>query len=183
MFLLKNFIWAVARALDSLLYFYLVLVVISALISWVNPDPRNPIVRFLYSVTEPVLYQIRRRLPFVIIGGFDLSRSHWTGEHDASIGLVFPIRSWEDYLTLATTEIRRYGASSIQVVRRMRAMLEELRDEVRTEHRPAVDEELERLDATVARSFADSVDIDRASIADPQGMGGRSGAVTRGPVR
>jgi len=73
MFLLKNFIWAVARALDSLLYFYLVLVVISALISWVNPDPRNPIVRFLYSVTEPVLYQIRRRLPFVIIGGFDLS--------------------------------------------------------------------------------------------------------------
>ena len=73
MFLLKNFIWAVARALDSLLYFNLVLVVISALISWVNPDPRNPIVRFLYSVTEPVLYQIRRRLPFVIIGGFDLS--------------------------------------------------------------------------------------------------------------
>ena len=73
MFLLKNFIWAVARALDSLLYFYLVLVVISALISWVNPDPRNPIVRFLYSVTEPVLYQIRRRLPFVIIGCFDLS--------------------------------------------------------------------------------------------------------------
>jgi uncharacterized membrane protein len=118
-----------------------------------------------------------------LIGSVDLSRSQWTAEHDASIGVVFPVRSWEDYLTLATTEIRCYGASAIQVMRRMRAMLEELHDEVREEHRPAVDEELARLDATVARSFADSVDIDRASIADPQGMGGRSAAVTRGPAQ
>jgi uncharacterized membrane protein len=117
------------------------------------------------------------------IGSSDLSRSQWTGEHDTSVGLVFPIRSWEDYLTLATTEIRCYGASAIQVMRRMRAMLEELHDEVREEHRPAIDEELARLDATVARSFADSVDIDRALIADPQGMGGRSGAVTPRPAR
>ena len=118
-----------------------------------------------------------------LIGEIDLSRSRWTDERDATVGLVFPIRSWEDYLTLATTEIRCYGASAIQVMRRMRAMLEELHDEVREEHRSAIDEELARLDATVARSFADSVDIDRASIADPQGMGGRSAAVTRGRAR
>ena len=117
-----------------------------------------------------------------VIGGIDLSRSQWTSEHEDSIGLVFPIRSWEDYLTLAATEIRCYGASSIQVMRRMRALLEELHDEVREEHRPAIDEELARLDATVARNFGDSVDIDRAQVADPQGIGGRSGDVTRGPV-
>jgi uncharacterized membrane protein len=117
-----------------------------------------------------------------VIGGMDLSRSQWTSEHEASIGVVLPIRSWEDYLTLAGTEIRCYGASSIQVMRRMRALLEELHDEVREEHRPAIDEELARLDATVARSFGESVDIDRARVADPQGIGGRSGEVTRGPV-
>jgi uncharacterized membrane protein len=117
-----------------------------------------------------------------VIGGMDLSRSQWTGEHEASVGLVFPIRSWQEYLTLATTEIRCYGASAIQVMRRMRALLEELRAEVREEHRPAIDDELARLDATVERSFADSVDIDRARVADPQGIGGRSRAVTRGRV-
>jgi uncharacterized membrane protein len=71
------------------------------------------------------------------------------------------------------TEIREYGATSIQVMRRMRAMLEQLRREVPPEHRSAVDEELARLDATVASSFGDSTDLDRASIADPLGMGGR----------
>ena len=74
------------------------------------------------------------------------------------------------------TEIREYGATAIQVMRRMRAMLEELRDEVLPEHRAAVEEELARLQATVARTFADSVDLDRASTADPQGIGGRGRA-------
>jgi len=46
---------------------------ISALLTWVNPDPRNPIVRFLYGVTEPVLFQIRRRIPFVYASGIDFS--------------------------------------------------------------------------------------------------------------
>jgi YggT family protein len=73
MFLLRNFIEAVAFTLNSLLSIYFWIVLISALLSWVNPDPRNPIVRFLYGVTEPVLYQIRRRLPFVVAGGLDLS--------------------------------------------------------------------------------------------------------------
>jgi uncharacterized membrane protein len=72
------------------------------------------------------------------------------------------------------TEIREYGSSSIQVMRRMRAMLEQLRDEVRPEYRPAVEEELARLDVTVKRSFANSVDLDRANTADPQGIGGRT---------
>jgi YggT family protein len=73
MVLLENFTYAVATVLDQLLWLYLWIVIISALLSWVNPDPRNPIVRFLHAVTEPLFFQIRRRLPFVFIGGFDLS--------------------------------------------------------------------------------------------------------------
>jgi YggT family protein len=73
MFVLENLIRAVAFTLDSLLSLYFWIVLISALLSWVSPDPRNPIVRFLYGVTEPVLYQIRRRIPFVVAGGLDLS--------------------------------------------------------------------------------------------------------------
>lgn len=73
MFVLRQFTIAVASVLDSLLTLYFWVVLIAALLSWVNPDPRNPIVRFLYAVTEPVLYQIRRRLPFVYAGGIDFS--------------------------------------------------------------------------------------------------------------
>ena len=72
------------------------------------------------------------------------------------------------------TEIREYGSTPIQVMRRLRAMLEELRDEVRAEHRLAVEEELARLQTTVTRAFADSVDLDRENTADPQGIGGRT---------
>ncbi len=116
-----------------------------------------------------------------VIGTIDISRARWDPDRAVKTGLVIPVRRWEDYLTLATTEIREYGASSIQVMRRMRAMLEELQDEVVAERRPAVEEELARLDATVARSFGDSVDVDRAGAADAQGIGGRTDAQARSP--
>jgi uncharacterized membrane protein len=106
------------------------------------------------------------------IGTADVSDSRFAGSLEGRRGLVIPVRSWEDYLALATTEIREYGGSSIQVMRRMRAMLEELLEEVPESRRVAVHDELTRLDATVARSFADSADLDRAGIADAQGMGG-----------
>ncbi|TLN15397.1 YggT family protein [bacterium] len=48
------------------------LIIASALLSWVRPDPYAPVVRFIYSVTDPVLYWLRRNLP-VVIGGIDLS--------------------------------------------------------------------------------------------------------------
>lgn len=51
---------------------YTMIVIGRALVSWVNPDPYNPIVRFLYNATEPVLARIRRFLPLQI-GGFDLT--------------------------------------------------------------------------------------------------------------
>jgi YggT family protein len=69
-FVLSDLLWAVARLLDYVLWAYLWIVVIRALLSWVNPDPWNPIVRFLYQATEPVLRPIRRRLP---MSGIDFS--------------------------------------------------------------------------------------------------------------
>ncbi|ACS80458.1 MULTISPECIES: YggT family protein [Maridesulfovibrio] len=66
-------ILAVAKVLSLVLNLYMWVVIISALITWVNPDPYNPIVRFLRSVTEPVFAKVRQYLPFVNIGGFDLS--------------------------------------------------------------------------------------------------------------
>jgi uncharacterized membrane protein len=109
-----------------------------------------------------------------LIGTTAFSTSRWRADAAMRTGLVIPARSWEDYLTLGVTEIREYGSTAIQVMRRMRAMLEELRDVVRPEHRPAVEEELARLDVTVKRAFANSVDLDRANTADPQGIGGRT---------
>lgn len=72
MFALRHFIEAIAMLLDLFLNIYLWLIIGRALISWVNPDPYNPIVRFLYNVTEPVLGFLRRRFPLVV-GGLDLS--------------------------------------------------------------------------------------------------------------
>jgi YggT family protein len=63
MFVLANFIVGVARIIDILLTIYLWIIVIRAVLSWVNPDPYNPIVRLLYQVTEPVLGLIRRWIP------------------------------------------------------------------------------------------------------------------------
>jgi uncharacterized membrane protein len=100
---------------------------------------------------------------------------HARSEHRDEEGgprLFLPTQDWEQYLSLAVTEIRLYGGSAIQVVRRLRAMLEELLEAVRPEQRPAVEAELARLDATVALRFADLPDLDRAGRADRQGIGG-----------
>jgi YggT family protein len=72
MFILGNFLKAVAVVLDYVLTFYMWIVIARAVLSWVNPDPYNPIVRFIHNVTEPVMYRIRSRLP-VNFGGIDFS--------------------------------------------------------------------------------------------------------------
>jgi YggT family protein len=72
MFIVANFLLAVAKILNIALTLYMFIVIARAVISWVNPDPYNAIVRFLYATTEPVLYSIRRRLP-ISFGGFDFS--------------------------------------------------------------------------------------------------------------
>ena len=71
MFAVSHFILAIARLLELVLWAYFWIIIARAVISWVSPDPFNPIVRFLYRITEPVLRPIRRILPS--FGGIDLS--------------------------------------------------------------------------------------------------------------
>lgn len=71
MFVFSNFLHTLAQILDIVLNIYMWIIIIRALISWVNPDPYNPVVKFLYQATEPVLYRVRRYIPY--LGGFDLS--------------------------------------------------------------------------------------------------------------
>ncbi len=63
MFVIGNLIVVIAKFLNLALTIYMWIIIIRALLSWVNPDPYNPIVRFLYGVTEPVLSFVRRKLP------------------------------------------------------------------------------------------------------------------------
>ena len=72
MFALRNLIEALATIVNLALTIYMWVIIARALLSWVNPDPYNPIVRFLYNVTEPVLGWIRERVP-VVFGGLDLA--------------------------------------------------------------------------------------------------------------
>jgi YggT family protein len=72
MFVISNLLLALAKILHLLLTFYMWIIIARAILSWVNPDPYNPIVRFLYNATEPVLYGIRKRVP-VFFGGIDFS--------------------------------------------------------------------------------------------------------------
>ena len=67
-YILGNFLAATAKVLDIVLVLYMWIIIIRALLSWVNPDPYNPIVQFLYNVTEPVLYRIRRAIPMSGMG-------------------------------------------------------------------------------------------------------------------
>jgi YggT family protein len=73
MFILSNLLVALAQMLDIVLTIVYWLILIRALISWVNPDPGNPIVQFLYAVTEPILSPIRRILPAALRFGIDIS--------------------------------------------------------------------------------------------------------------
>jgi len=72
MFIFANLLNATATVLSLVLNLYMWLVIARAILSWVNPDPYNPIVRFLYNATEPLLYRVRRALP-IFAGGIDFS--------------------------------------------------------------------------------------------------------------
>ncbi len=72
MFVIGNLIAVLAKLLYYALNIYMWIIIIRALLSWVNPDPYNPIVQFLYRITEPVLSFVRRKLP---LGSFGIDFS------------------------------------------------------------------------------------------------------------
>ncbi len=72
MFVISNLLVAVAKVLDIALTIFMWIIIARAILSWVSPDPYNPIVNFIHKVTEPVLHQVRRRIP-LNFGGIDFS--------------------------------------------------------------------------------------------------------------
>lgn len=98
-----------------------------------------------------------------------------TGEvrdEGGNLRLVYRTPNWEDFVLLAVTEIRQYGAQSIQVVRRLHAMLENLRSVLPRQRAELLDEQSRLLHAAVQRSFNDPEDRIRAETGDMQGVGG-----------
>lgn len=73
MFVVANIVVGIAKILDAILNLYFWVIIASAVLSWVNPDPYNPVVRIVRNLTEPVFYRVRKWLPFTYVGGLDLS--------------------------------------------------------------------------------------------------------------
>jgi uncharacterized membrane protein len=93
-------------------------------------------------------------------------------DRDGKLRLVYGTPDWPDYVTLAVAEVRHYGGESLQVDRRLRAMLEHLIEALPESRRPPLREELTLLGSAVERRFQDEVDRKRAGVADYQGVGG-----------
>jgi uncharacterized membrane protein len=106
------------------------------------------------------------------VGRADVDAPWELRDREGRIRVVLPSRGWEAYLQLSVIEIRDYGATSPQVCRRLRAMLYDLLDTVRSDYRPTVQAEIAALDAMAARTFQDSAARAYASGCDRQGVGG-----------
>jgi uncharacterized membrane protein len=92
-------------------------------------------------------------------------------DKEGTLRLVIPYPTWEDFLRLAFEEIRSYGATSVQIMRRMRALISDLIAALPPERHPALKHQRERLNATIARSFEDEEEKLEASVEDRQGLG------------
>jgi YggT family protein len=102
MFVMGNLIRAVAAVIDILLEVYIFIIIGAVLVSWVNPDPYNPIVRFLRQATDPVLNRIRRVLPGFLAGGSGIDFSPFV-----AMVLIYFIRIFAiDSLAQAASRLR-----------------------------------------------------------------------------
>ena len=138
--------------------FLLVDIAIRALSPAIN-DPATA-VQALDQIEDLLLRLGRRRLE---IGSFR--------DSEGTLRLTVPFPEWEDFLMLALEEIRHYGAESKHVMRRMGALLSDLIASVPPERRPALEREHTRLEAVIARSFADHDEVLLAAVEDRQGIG------------
>lgn len=91
------------------------------------------------------------------------------------VRLLYPTPEWEDFVTLAVTEIRQFGGTSIQVARRLRAMLENLIRTLPEVRAPLLRQELTLLQRSAERYFAEPEDRALAGVSDSQGVGGTDG--------
>ncbi len=89
--------------------------------------------------------------------------------------VIFRTPNWEDFVHLAFSEIRSCGSNNLQIVRRLRAMIENLVQTLPAHRHPALQQELSLLDREIARNFAYPEELALARMADAQGLGGHSG--------
>ncbi len=107
------------------------------------------------------------------VGERNLRNQYHFGD-DGVLGVIFPTPDWDDFVNLTCREIRHYGAESLQVARRMRAMLLSLMQTLPELRQPALQLELDLLDRAVETSFDFEEDRQLARISDTQGLGGGS---------
>jgi len=93
-------------------------------------------------------------------------------DRQGDLRLIYRTPDWEDFVHLAVTEIRQYGRDSIQIMRRLRAMLENLIQTLPERRAPMLRLELSLLQASAKRIFVDLYDQSLAETGDLQGMGG-----------
>lgn len=98
MFVWTNLVIWIAQLLDSLLWLYFWIVIIATIMTWIEPNPYNPIVRAIYSITEPVFDFVREHIP-VIFGGIDLS----------PLVVIIAIEFFQQYLIPTLTHILVFG--------------------------------------------------------------------------
>jgi uncharacterized membrane protein len=136
----------------------LVDIAIKALSPAVN-DPTTA-VQALDQIEDLLLQLGRRRLEIGVLR-----------DHQAVVRVVIPYPAWDDFVILAFDEIRFYGATSVQVMRRMRALTSDLIAALPPERHPSLRHYQARLAATIQRSFEDEEEKAEASIEDRQGLG------------
>jgi len=98
-------------------------------------------------------------------------RTDYVAGHDGTLRLILRAPNWEDFVHLTFTEIRFYGASNIQIARRLRASILNLMSTLPVERHAALQQELNLLDQMLERSYACPEDLAQARIADSQGLG------------
>ena len=94
-----------------------------------------------------------------------------TRDADGSLRLVIPRPRWEDFLDLSLEEIRFYGGNSVQVMRRMKALISDLILALPQERHRPLQLYQQRLDAAIGKAFVDTEDREQALIEDRQGLG------------
>jgi uncharacterized membrane protein len=115
------------------------------------------------------LDQIHRLLRMV---GKRHLRTDEISDETEQLRVILRTPNWEDFVHLAFTEIRHCGGSSLQVVRRMRAMIENLTETLPVHRHAALREQLDLLDRGVQAQFVFPEDLALARVPDPQGLGG-----------
>jgi uncharacterized membrane protein len=118
------------------------------------------------------LDQLHRMLRAV--GNRDLGTDELPGPRSREVRVIWRTPNWEDFVDLAFSEIRQYGADNLQIVRRLRALLDNLLDTLPEYRHPALHQQLSLLDREIEKYFAYPEEIALARVADTQGLGGRT---------